>query len=231
MADGRQTVAENLGALIELIQSRQHTGLLSVKRMGKGHLEEGEIYFHQGRPTYARANHRVGQDAFNWLLKWEHITFSFLVAAPRPGVNLLPTTSVADTPTLPLTSSFAPPSPAEGGVSPFYASRREGMTFTPPPLPALPFSDSTAFVQEKQSSAQNLPAHGIDIPGIEWLVPHKVPSDKNVLSLPLTRPQRSLYFLVDGQRTVTDLSRCIRKSIPEVVRLLSELQAQDLISL
>jgi Domain of unknown function (DUF4388) len=68
-------------------------------------------------------------------------------------------------------------------------------------------------------------------PGLEWIVPRKLGKDRDVLSLPLTRPQRSIYMLVDGHRTIADLSRCIRKSIPEVERLLSELQERGLVSI
>jgi hypothetical protein len=68
-------------------------------------------------------------------------------------------------------------------------------------------------------------------PGLEWVVPRKLGKEHDVLSLPLTRPQRSIYMLVDGHRTIADLSRCIRKSIPEVERLLSELQERGLVSI
>jgi len=68
-------------------------------------------------------------------------------------------------------------------------------------------------------------------PGLEWVVPRKLRKEHDVLSLSLTRPQRSIYMLVDGHRTIADLSRCIRKSIPEVERLLSELQERGLVSI
>ena len=67
-------------------------------------------------------------------------------------------------------------------------------------------------------------------PGIEWLVPQKRGIEREVLSLPLTRRQRFIYFLVDGRRTVSDLSRCTGKSIQEVELLLSELQEQGLVA-
>ena len=53
---------------------------------------------------------------------------------------------------------------------------------------------------------------------------------REVLSLPLTRRQRFVYFLVDGRRTVSDLSRCTGKSIQEIELLLSELQEQGLVA-
>jgi predicted transcriptional regulator len=51
-----------------------------------------------------------------------------------------------------------------------------------------------------------------------------------VLSLPLTRRQRYIYFLVDGRRSVSDLSRTTGKTIQEVELVLRELQEQGLIS-
>ena len=68
-------------------------------------------------------------------------------------------------------------------------------------------------------------------PGIEWLVPQKRATDRNALSLPLTRSQRFIYFLVDGRRTLSDLSRCTGKTIQEIELILSELQAQGLVSI
>jgi Domain of unknown function (DUF4388) len=67
-------------------------------------------------------------------------------------------------------------------------------------------------------------------PGIEWLVPQKRGIEREVLALPLTRRQRFIYFLVDGKRTVSDLSRCTGKNIQEIELILSELRAQGLVA-
>jgi hypothetical protein len=66
-------------------------------------------------------------------------------------------------------------------------------------------------------------------PDIERLAPRKRNVDRDVLSLPLTRPQRYIYFMVDGRRTIADLSRCTGKTIQEVDLILGELQAQGLV--
>lgn len=66
-------------------------------------------------------------------------------------------------------------------------------------------------------------------PDLERLTPHKRNADRDVISLPLTRPQRYVYFMVDGRRTVADLSRCTGKTIQEIDLILGELQAQGLI--
>ena len=51
-------------------------------------------------------------------------------------------------------------------------------------------------------------------PDLEWLRPQKRDVGWDVLSLPLTRLQRHIYFLVDGHRTLPDLSRCTGKEYP-----------------
>jgi hypothetical protein len=68
-------------------------------------------------------------------------------------------------------------------------------------------------------------------PGLEWLTPQKRDLGRDVLSLPLTRRQRFIYFLVDGQRTLSDLSRCTGKTIQEIELILKELQAQGLVNI
>lgn len=68
-------------------------------------------------------------------------------------------------------------------------------------------------------------------PGLEWLTPQKRDVGRDVLSLPLTRRQRFIYFLVDGKRTMSDLSRCTGKNIQEIELILKELQAQGLVDI
>ena len=99
---------------------------------------------------------------------------------------------------------------------------------TPSSLPQVTSKEPSGNFDGLFESADPQSASGT--PGLEWLVPQKLGKDRDVLSLPLTRPQRSIYMLVDGRRTVSDLSRCTRKSLQEIERLLSELRERGLIS-
>lgn len=63
----------------------------------------------------------------------------------------------------------------------------------------------------------------------EWLIPQKVPLDQPAFALPLTRRQRLIYFLVDGQRAIGDLSRCSGKDLAEVEAILHELYLGGLV--
>lgn len=76
------------------------------------------------------------------------------------------------------------------------------------------------------ASRANTPA-----PGLEWLTPQKRDEGRDFLSLPLTRRQRFIYFLVDGRRTMSDLARCTGKNIQEVELILRELQDQGLVNI
>lgn len=69
------------------------------------------------------------------------------------------------------------------------------------------------------------------LPGLEALMPQKVGPERDALSLPLSRRQRLIYFLVDGRHSVGDLARCSNKSALEVELILSELQEQGLIAI
>ena len=91
----------------------------------------------------------------------------------------------------------------------------------PASLSSLPLPPSPAAVAVQKR----------DVPSKERVVPRKVMSAQQTLSLPLTHRQRLIYFLIDGQRTLADLSRCSGKSLLEVEQILRELQLQGMISI
>jgi hypothetical protein len=64
---------------------------------------------------------------------------------------------------------------------------------------------------------------------LEQMVPRRNRVEQDALSLPLTRPQRLMYFLINGERTMADLARCSGKTLREVESVVRELQTQGLI--
>ncbi|MGH2497501.1 MAG: DUF4388 domain-containing protein [Ktedonobacteraceae bacterium] len=96
---------------------------------------------------------------------------------------------------------------------------------TPTPFPAPPESG------HERATGGDLARVSSSVPGLEWLTPQKRDVGRDVLSLPLTRRQRFIYFLVDGKRTMSDLSRCTGKNIQEIELILKELQAQGLVNI
>ncbi len=199
MAKGK---ADSLDEVLEIARARRQSGLLTIEHTQGGRLEEGELYLQAGQPVYARVGQLVGQDALNWLLQWHNIFFTISPEAPRQPAAV-PAAGNSD--------SVVPAPPISSSKS------------SPPNSP-------TGVVSERGSGDTNsLPRTNSYPPGIEWLVPQKRAVEKDVLSLPLTRRQRFIYFLVDGRRSISDLARCTGKNIQEVELILSELQEQGLV--
>jgi hypothetical protein len=213
MTKVRDIAAENLSDVIEHFRKQRQSGLLSIERIHGGLFEEGEIYFQGGLPIYARQGSVSGVDALINLLGWHQVYFAFLTGQPQPVANISSAIGVRANVAIatdPRAQSVNPPRSTPNDTGSFDSRNQEG-------IPG-------AYTQPAFSFTGNAP-------GLEWLVPQKIDNDRNVLSLPLTRPQRSIYLLIDGKRTVSDLSRCTRKSFQEIERLLSELQERGLISI
>lgn len=213
MTKGRDNAAENLSDVIELIRKRRQNGLLSIERIQGSLFEEGEIYFQGGLPIYARQGPLTSADALTRLLSWHQVYFTFFTNQPRPAANIPSTASTR-------TNVAIATDPAAQSVNPARSTSNN----------SVPFDDRSQTGIPDSYPQSTFPLTG-NTPGLEWLIPQKLGNDRNVLSLPLTRPQRSIYLLIDGKRTVSDLSRCTRKSFQEIERLLSELQERGLISI
>jgi hypothetical protein len=207
MAKGK---AESLDEVLEIARTRRQSGMLSVEHTQGGRVEEGELYLQAGQPIYARVGQLVGQDALNWLLKWRNVYFS---------IN-------AEDLKLP------------AGVSESVSSNSSGLSAVPAstaqsPLPKRSPNESNSSIgqaseRDRDNTSDQVRASSYT-PGIEWLVPQKRNIERDVLSLPLTRRLRFIYFLIDGRRTISDLSRCTGKNIQEVELILRELQEQGLV--
>jgi hypothetical protein len=73
------------------------------------------------------------------------------------------------------------------------------------------------------------PLDALALPEEDRIIPHKLVSGVDVQTLSLTRPQRLVYLLVDGRRTIADLARCMGRNTAGVKPVLDELQEQGLI--
>jgi hypothetical protein len=111
------------------------------------------------------------------------------------------------------------------GATPFAMQRNY-----PSPAPPNAHPTTGPVVSQTQAKGHISIASDGSTPEIERLVPQKRGIESEVLSLPLTRPQRFIYFLVDGHRTVADLARCTGKNAREIEFILNELQEQGLVA-
>lgn len=228
MAKGRTTSAENMKDILDTALRRRQRGLLSIESQQGNVLEEGEIYVENGQITYAHTNQLLGHAALQVILRWRGVYFAFASneyparssAAALDAANLV--TTKAQTREMPLGL------PAPSG------QRSSYLPMTPPGLPQFSAgrgAQPTARNDANTGPLEEVRRPGMAMPGVEWIIPRRVNKEQNVLSLPLTRPQRSIYMLIDSHRSVSDLARCTRKTIQEIERLLSELQERDLITI
>lgn len=209
MTKGRDNLAETLNDVLEPIRLKRQTGLLSIECLREGRYEEGEIYVQAGQPVFAQAGQLSGQEALMRMLSWRHIQFAFLPDVARSAAYTFSAAKTNGSAASPAVRTLtAPRFPTVNGSGPSQAGERGG-----------PLSTQNAI---------ELPG---STPGLEWIVPRKVGAERDVMGLPLTRPQRSVYLLVDGRRSVADLARCTRKSMQEIDRLLSELRERGLIAI
>jgi uncharacterized protein DUF4388 len=90
MTKPKVTATSRLADVIEVVELGRRTGLLMVERGSGEMVEEGEIYFLNGRATYAAVERVRGQDALAVLGGWGACRFSFDTESGRPATNLSP---------------------------------------------------------------------------------------------------------------------------------------------
>lgn len=222
MINGRNNEAESLRDILALIRMRKQSGLLSVEHYSGHRYEEGEILIQDGHPTHAHTGQLTGQDALAYLLGWHQVYFTFLADEKRLPANISATPPANNRNAIGVGASVIPLTSRSPQVN-----TTENVPALSPQLSPVKLNVGTTSVGINDTMYRS---GNSNTPGLEWLVPRKLETERDVLSLPLTRPQRSIYLLVDGHRTVADLSRCTRKSMQEIERLLIELQEQDLIA-
>ena len=98
MTKPRVTVADRLSNIIEVVELGRRSGLLTVERGENQALEQGEVYFVQGRAIYALVEGLRGRDALSVLAGWGQCRFAFEPTAPRPAPNVAPAPNAPDYP-------------------------------------------------------------------------------------------------------------------------------------
>jgi uncharacterized protein DUF4388 len=202
MTKSKDITAESIGDLLEVAHLQHRQGMLHVEYSQSGYIEAGEIYLQAGEPIYARVGSLTGDEALHYLLGWRNIYFAFSSEIPSPPANII--SGMRSDRVNVSTNTFANIAPP---------------TFSPPPQ-----GPRWSLVEEHTAHRSTL-----SLSDMTWLVPQKVGYAQDALALPLTRRQRSIYFLIDGQRTVSDLMRTTSKAVSDVEVILGELQEQGLI--
>ena len=215
MTKGRDNAAESMKDVFALIRSRRQSGVLSVERFENGVFEEGEIHFQAGKPVQGFSGKLTGDAAMNHLMSWRRVYFAFLATPPSS-----PSSHTKDTPHHSQSSANVPHSGS-------FTQTHSGPLHSPVTGPLsgdarnpLPIPERTTGPLARQNGYE--PAA---------LIPHKVSRQQDVMSLSLTRPQRSVYLLIDGHRSVADIARFTGKGIPEVMQIILDLRARNLVNM
>lgn len=224
MAKGREQSANNVRDVLDAVLNRQQQGVISLESQQGNTLEEGEIYIQNQQVTYARTRQAIGQAALQEMLNWRFVRFSFEQPQRRASITSIRPTGIA--------------AADVQAARPFIqaASNTDSLppaTFTPPAVPQITTAPPSADARREERTTAGMPRIDVEssLPGLEWIVPRRIGNNRDVLSLPLTRPQRSIYLLVDGHRSIGDIARCTRKSMQEVEHLLREMQAQSIVGM
>jgi hypothetical protein len=205
MQQREEVAIDRLLSIIQTIQLGRKTGLLTARRGEGASAEKGTILFTRGQITEVRLGERTGTDALIALNTWGHCAFTFALSNEQ---NTPPSTAAANGNLDSVTTSNPHPFIA---ISPL--RRSSG---------ALSRDERTSAGQE-----QMLPPVAISA------APYHIVSAEAALRaiehMDLSRTHRQLLLLIDGQRTIADLSRLTRRSLKDVYILLRDLERSTVI--
>lgn len=252
MAKPRVTATDRLANVIEVVELGQRTGMLAVERGSGSVLEEGELYFHNGRVIAASLAGLRGREALTALSRWGTCRFSFDRDAPTPSPNITGGLPPAETPNNPRRAPLTSPGMSQPGYmgnasQPNSVSPRSGdLGGSWPSYPANGAQNGARngngngnFGPDFYGAPQRVPMPPASTPssgqGSDYLSrrPRRAPDVRDLMSVVtthnLSRAHRTILLLADGEHTVLDLARLSSKSVDEVSGLLMELESRGLI--
>jgi hypothetical protein len=195
MLDKQKMAVDQLVDVIQTIQIGRKTGTLTATRGENATYEIGTIVFVGGKVTQAKVGRRTDRDALNWLSTWGICQCTF-VPLITPGDN--------QEQKVPLTSlrrsihtTDTDPKPLSSDKQTGPIDARKTGPLTPPTLP-------------------------------DQAVPHLTKPFNVALRLieqnGLSRAHRRLFLLIDGTRSIADLTRILKRDEQEIIALLHILQ-------
>jgi len=208
MSQPQDQVTHRLVTFIQSIQLRCGSGLLSAKCDQGAGVEEGEVTFVNGQVTEARVGRYTGAEAFNRLSTWENCQFSFALHRssqeeyPHTGA-LESSPSTIEPDRLPKTQPLLP--------------IQEGSRNNPETPPYL-----APFVSLQGSL--DLSRTGVPRPSRRFSAALQM-----IELMGLSRTHLRLFLLIDGKRSIDDLSPLIGRSPNEVSELLRDLERASVI--
>lgn len=215
MSQQQETTVERLISVIQTIQTGRMSGILTVKRGEDVTFEEGTITFAKGQVIQAKVGRRNGPDALNWLSIWGTCRYIFISSdTPFPQNVISPTVtnnSIANYSRSPLQ---------------LVTERQTG------PLRQIraPLQHQEPYISPAPASTDTLPPSTPQV-----AVPYRTRQLDDALRIleykGLSRVHKHLFLLIDGQRSILELVRLLKRNENEVAVLLRDLERASTIKL
>ncbi|HEV2236052.1 MAG TPA: hypothetical protein VGR57_05255 [Ktedonobacterales bacterium] len=230
-------VTGRLANVIQLITLGRQTGILRVYRGQGGAREAGQIQFVEGQPAAGLLGELIGNAAIRVLSNWGECYYAFEDIYFESDA----TTATEDDPwgtpygAPPMGESpwgSRPGSPSPGGSSsgswPGYGNA------TPSTYPNGPNGGSSGALTNGALGSTN-GYSSASHPGVQQRsapiarLPRRTVRAELTETLPLDRRERMILLLVDGRRSISDLSRLTRRNEDEVHAVLINLRMLGLV--
>jgi hypothetical protein len=223
-----------LANVIQLITLGRQTGILRVYRGQGGAREAGQIQFVDGQPAAGLLGELIGNAAIRVLSNWGECFYAFediyfesdaITATDEdPWGTPYGAPPMGDSP-WPSRSGSNPPGGATSGSWPGYG------TSNPSGYPGAAgggaptngaLGGTNGYTSSSQPGGQS---HGAPIARL----PRRTARADLTETLPLDRRERMILLLVDGRRSISDLSRLTRRNEDEVHAVLINLRMLGLV--
>jgi hypothetical protein len=202
MQSQRETMTDSLADIINIIHLGGKSGILTVERGEAVTLEEGLIVFADGRAIEAKVGQQRALNAFNYLNTWKTCRFSFIDQYVQD---------------VSMSSQAAQISP----------SQRSAPTVTSP-LTSGPYLNTP--IPPRLNGGEQEYGGGSAGPST---CPFRSQMGEVALQHPermqISRLQRRLLLLINGQRSLSELARLMVRNPDEIRILLNDLERVGLI--
>ncbi len=209
MSQQRETATDRLVSIIQLIQLGRKTGVLTAKR-GDGIIQEkGTITFIKGQISQTSVGRRRGSEALNWLTTWGNCRFTFVSSDP------------ADTSSL----TSIPPVRQEYGTRSTDPRLRQQTSSVNNQTDPLTAADSNRI----KPPNPNTPSPASSVAPAPFRTRQIDSALRVIENMGFSRTHRHLLLLIDGQRSIPELVRLMRRSEHEITSLLHDLEQATVI--
>lgn len=209
MSQQRETATDRLVSIIQLVQLGRKTGVLTAKRGDGITQEEGTITFIKGQITQTSVGRRRDSEALNWLTTWGNCRFTFVSSDPAETSSL---------------TAISPEVQVYGtrDTDPRLRQQRPLVDNQTGPLTARESNRIKSLNPDTQAPAPVVATAPFRTRQIDSAL-------RVIENMGLSRTHRHLLLLIDGQRSIPELVRLMRRSEHEIASLLHDLEQATVI--